>query len=78
MKPNKDHYTYSVTWSPADNEHVGLCAEFPALSWLDKTPEKAMVGIRQSIADVIDDMVKSGEEIPVPVADKKNITDNKW
>ena len=29
-----DHYTYRVTWSPEDKEHVGLCAEFPSLSWL--------------------------------------------
>jgi hypothetical protein len=26
MKP--DHYTYRVTWSAEDGEHVGLCAEF--------------------------------------------------
>ena len=29
-----DHYTYRITWSAEDNEHVGLCAEFPSLSWL--------------------------------------------
>ncbi|MDQ5918495.1 MAG: hypothetical protein QG660_1608, partial [Pseudomonadota bacterium] len=28
-----DHYTYRVTWSAEDGEHVGLCAEFPSLSW---------------------------------------------
>lgn len=26
------HYTYRVTWSQEDGEHVGLCAEFPSLS----------------------------------------------
>jgi len=31
---NLNHYTYRVTWSPEDGEHVGLCAEFPSLSWL--------------------------------------------
>jgi len=31
---NTNHYTYRVTWSSYDNEHVGLCAEFPSLSWL--------------------------------------------
>lgn len=36
-----DHYTYRVTWSAEDGEHVGLCAEFPSLSWLAKTPEAA-------------------------------------
>ena len=34
-----DHYTYRVTWSPEDGEHVGLCAEFPPFSWLARTPE---------------------------------------
>lgn len=23
-----DHYTYRVTWSAEDGEHVGLCGEF--------------------------------------------------
>ena len=27
-----DHYTYRVTWSAEDGEHLGLCAEFPSLS----------------------------------------------
>lgn len=35
---NIDHYTYRVTWSAEDNEHVGLCAEFPSVSWLAPTP----------------------------------------
>src|SRR5450830_1095471 len=43
---NIKHYTYRVTWSPEDGEHVGLCAEFPSLSWLAKTPEAALKGIR--------------------------------
>jgi hypothetical protein len=25
---NINHYTYRVTWSAEDNEHVGLCTEF--------------------------------------------------
>ena len=37
-----DHFTYRVTWSAEDGEHVGLCAEFPSLSWLAKTPEAAL------------------------------------
>jgi hypothetical protein len=28
---NINHYTYRVTWSAEDNEHVGLCTEFPSL-----------------------------------------------
>ena len=41
-----DHYTYRLTWSPEDGEHLGLCAEFPSLSWLAPTPGEALSGIR--------------------------------
>jgi hypothetical protein len=41
-----DRYTYRVTWSEEDSEYVGLCAEFPSLSWLEGTPEAALRGIR--------------------------------
>lgn len=66
-----DHYTYRVTWSPDDGEHVGLCAEFPSLSWLAKTPESALKGIRRVVADCVADMRSSGEEIPAPLAEKR-------
>lgn len=65
-----DHYTYRVTWSDEDNEYVGLCAEFPSLSWLAKTPESTLKGIRNVVADVIKDMKASGEEMPQPLAHK--------
>jgi predicted HicB family RNase H-like nuclease len=65
-----DHYTYRVTWSPEDGEHVGLCTEFPSLSWLAQTPEAALAGIRQVVADALTDMRESGEDIPVPIAEK--------
>lgn len=29
-----EHYTYRVTWSEVDGEHLALCAEFPGLSYL--------------------------------------------
>jgi len=65
-----DHYTYRVTWSEEDKEYIGLCIEFPSLSWLDKTPETALKGIRETVSDVIEDIKKSREEIPVPIANK--------
>lgn len=65
-----DHYTYRVTWSPDDSEHVGLCAEFPSLSWLAKTPEAALKGIRQVVAESVVDMQANGEDVPVPLAEK--------
>ena len=70
MALKNDHYTYRVTWSVADNEHVGLCAEFQSLSWLAKTPEEALRGIRKVVAGVIEDMRKTGEIIPEPIANR--------
>lgn len=65
-----DHYTYRVTWSAEDGEHVGLCAEFPSLSWLAKTPEAALKGIRRAVSEAVVDMQAAGEAIPVPLAEK--------
>lgn len=67
----RDHYTYRVTWSPEDGEHVGLCTEFPSLSWLAPTPEKALAGIRRVVKEVVTDMKKHEEEIPLPLAERK-------
>ena len=68
---NIQHYTYRVTWSPDDNEHVALCAEFPSLSWLAKTPESALKGIQKVVADVVADMLANGEAVPAALAEKK-------
>lgn len=65
-----DHYTFRVTWSPEDGEHVGLCAEFPSLSWLAGTPEAALKGIRRLVAEAVADMQASGEPVPAPFAEK--------
>jgi predicted HicB family RNase H-like nuclease len=66
-----DRYTYRVTWSPEDQEHVGLCVEFPSLSWLAATPEAALAGIRRVVRGVVRDMTAAGEPIPAPLAEKR-------
>ena len=70
MRMKDDHYTYRVTWSEEDKEYVGLCAEFPSLSWLAKTHEAALKGIRTVVAEVIEDLLKNREEIPEPLASR--------
>ena len=70
MALKNDHYTYRVTWSAEDEEYVGLCAEFPSLSWLATSPESALKGIRKTVKSVIDDMVANNEKIPRPIASK--------
>ena len=59
-----DHYTYRITWSAEDGEHVGLCAECPSLSWLAPTPDEALAGIRQLVRDSLADMQATGDDTP--------------
>ena len=71
MALKDDRYTYRVTWSEEDNEYIGLCAEFPSLSWLDRTPEGALKGIRKLVEDVTNDMHGNGETVPEPIASRR-------
>ena len=68
IKSKVKHYTYRVTWSEDDAEFVGLCAEFPSLSYLASTPEKAVRGILDVVGDVVKDMKKNDEPIPEPLS----------
>lgn len=68
---NIKHYTYRVTWSAEDGEHLALCAEFPSLSWLAKTPEAALKGIQKVVAEVVSDLQASGEAVPEALAEKR-------
>ena len=65
-----EHYTYRVTWSPEDESYVGLCVEFPSLSWLAETPGEAFDGMRHLVDDVLNEMKSSGDRIPPPLADR--------
>jgi predicted HicB family RNase H-like nuclease len=63
-----DRYTYRVTWSEEDNEYVGLCAEFPSLSWLEATPEAALSGVRSLVRSSVADLKRSKEAVPEPIS----------
>ncbi len=71
MVREADKYTYRVMWSEEDEEFVGLCAEFPSLSWLAASPEDALKGIRNVVRKCIKDMAVSGEEIPGAISARK-------
>jgi predicted RNase H-like HicB family nuclease len=62
-----DHYTYRVSWSPNDAEHVACCAEFPSLSWLAEDDNDALRGIKAVVQEVIAEMMASGEPLPRPI-----------
>jgi len=64
-------YTYRVLWSDEDQEFIGLCAEFPSLSWLTSTAEKALNGIRSVVKDCISDMNQNKEVLPLPLSMRK-------
>ncbi len=57
-------------WSADDCEFVGLCAEFPSLSWLASTPDEAFSGIQQLVSDSVEDMRAADETVPEPMADR--------
>ena len=61
MSLANDRYTYRITWSEDDQEYVGLCAEFPSLSWLARRPEGALQGIRKAVEEAVIDMRNNNE-----------------
>ncbi|WP_019506494.1 type II toxin-antitoxin system HicB family antitoxin [Pleurocapsa sp. PCC 7319] len=67
---NHKHYAYRVVWSVEDEEFVGLCAEFPSLSYLDEDHLKALEGISNLVKDIVADMEAEGEKIPTPISEK--------
>ena len=69
-KDNNDKFTYRITWSEDDAEYVGLCVEFPSLSWLAQSPEAALKGVCKLVNEVVVDMQNNGETIPEPLATK--------
>ena len=66
-----EQYTYRISWSEEDQEYLGLCVEFPSLSWLEGTPEKALQGIRQLVKDCVYDLEQEKQPVPEPIATKR-------
>lgn len=62
------HYAYRVIWSQDDEEYVGLCAEFPSLSFLASEQTAALKGISKLVGEVVKDMLINNELIPEPLA----------
>lgn len=71
MTLQSDRYTYRIIWSEEDQEYVGLCVEFPSLSWLAESQEDALNGIRKIVEEVIEDMKDNGESPPPPLSQRK-------
>lgn len=71
MISENDKFTYRVTWSQEDGEFVGLCAEFPGLSWLAVSLDEALKGIRSVVTTCVHDMNENGEDLPKPIATRQ-------
>jgi len=71
MPIQSDRYIYRIMWSEEDKEYVGLCVEFPSLSWLAASPESALKGIRKVVEEVMKDMKDFGESLPEPLSCRK-------
>jgi len=71
MTLRNDRYAYRIVWSESDQEYVGLCAEFPGLSWLVDTPEAALKGFRKVVEEGVKIMEADGESVPAPLSQKK-------
>ena len=54
---------YKVIWSEEDQEFVGLHEDYPSLSWLANTEEKALNGIRKLVElAALEDALENLEE----------------
>ena len=74
---NCDHYSYRVTWSVEDSEFVGLCAEYPSLSYLDEDRYAAIEGITNLVKDIVADNGIYKQEIPLFAAEE-NVSLNRY
>jgi hypothetical protein len=55
-RPDLKGLTFRVHWSEPDWEYVGLCDQFPSMSWLSTNPLAALMGIYNAVVDVWDDL----------------------
>ncbi len=73
MSQEIDDYTYRVIWSDEDQKYVGLCVEFPGLSWLDSDPGSTLIGIRSVVSNTLTDLKNNNEKIPAPLPNWKEL-----
>ena len=66
-----EKYTYRVIWSEEDQEFVGLCAEFPILSWLEEEQDASLPRIVRLVSATLKDMEANKEPIPEPLSLRK-------
>lgn len=56
-----NNFTYKTIWSEEDQEYIGICEEFPSLSFLDPEQTEAFIGVIDLVKTVIEDMAQNNE-----------------
>lgn len=64
----EDSYSYAVQWSAEDGEYVATCSAFPSLSWLDRKPDLALMGVRDLVRSALNDLAAESQQPPAPVS----------
>ena len=64
MNPADRHFMW-VEWSDRDDVYIGRCPDLITGVHGDD-PVKSYDGLRELVAEVIDDMTRGGEELPEP------------
>lgn len=59
-------YPYRVFWSEPDGECVAVCDAWPGMSSIEATPEEALAGAVDLVADVLRGMAEAGVAWPEP------------
>lgn len=63
-----EDYSYHVRWYEPDKQFVGTVDEFPSLSGMGPSLEKALREIKFVVGMVLEDLHENGEEIPEPIS----------
>ena len=53
--------SFRVFWHEPDQSYIATCDQFPSLSWCEEKPDKAIRGMVALVAEVIEDMLTTGE-----------------
>ena len=70
--PELPPYTYQTSWSDRDGECVATCTEFPGLSGLAPTPERAIRELETAIAAWLDYLASRGLPAPPPARARRS------
>ncbi|MCL1798634.1 MAG: type II toxin-antitoxin system HicB family antitoxin [Eggerthellaceae bacterium] len=65
-----EEYTYRVFWSEEDDSFVATVVEFPGLSSIEDTQEKALFGMVELLRFLLGEMEKDGDDPPAPMGAK--------